>query len=132
MVIDFIGPFNKSAYGHIYIYNFVDYFSRHMYPYPTSNAGTNDGIILFDHYLWAHPKPYAVYIDTGSYFISQKLRTYFQKKDIAVIFAFSASYKLVGMIEKSNNILQQVFKKIRKPGEEWEDALFQAAPQVNF
>ena len=32
------------------------------------------------------------------------------------------------MIEKSNDILQQAFKKMREPGKEWEDALFQAAP----
>ena len=132
MGMDFIGLFKKFAYGHTYIYNLVDYFSRHMYPYSTSRAGTNNVIILFDHYLQANLKPYAVYMDASSHFTSQKLCTYFQKKDIAVIFTFSASHKSVGMIKKSNNILQQVFKKMRKLGEEWEDVLFQATSQVNF
>lgn len=44
-------------------------------------------------------------MDAGSHFTSQKLRTYFQKKDIAVVFAPYASHKSVGMIEKSNDIL---------------------------
>ena len=105
MRIDFIGRFKKFAYDNTYIYNLVDYFSRDMYFHPTFGAGINDIFILFDHYLWANPKPYAIYIDAGSHFTNQKLRTYFQKKDIAVIFAFFASHKLVGMIEKSNNIL---------------------------
>ncbi len=131
MGIDFIDPFEKSAYGNTYIYNLVDYFSRHMYPHLTSGTGTNDVIILFDYYLQANPKPYAVYMDVGSHFTSQKLQTYFQKKDITVVFVPSASHKSVGIIEKSNDILQQTFKKMYEPGEEWEDALFQAVLQVN-
>ncbi len=131
MGMDFIGPFEKSAYGNTYIYNLVDYFSRHMYPHSTSGTGTNDVIISFDHYLRANPKSYAVYMDAGSHFTSQKLRTYFQKKDIAIVFAPSTSHKSVDMIEKSNDILQQAFKKMREPGKDWEDALFRAASQVN-
>ena len=129
--MDFIGPFEKSAYGNTYICNLVDYFSRHMYPHPTPGADADDVILSFDHYLQFNPKPYAVYMDVDTHFTSQKLRTYFRKKDIAVVFALSASHKLVGLIEKSNDILQQAFKKMRKLEEEWEDALFRAAPQVN-
>ena len=77
MGIDFIDLFKKSAYGNTYIYNLEDYYSRHMYPYPSSKAGTNNIIILFDHYLQANSKPYAMYMDAGSYFTSQKLRIYF-------------------------------------------------------
>ena len=89
-----------------------------MYPHSTSGAGINDVIILFDHYLQINSKSYTVYMDIGSHFTSQKLRTYFQKKDIAVVFAPSASHKLVGIIQKSNDILQQAFKKMCKPEEE--------------
>lgn len=131
MEMDFIGPFEKSAYGNTHIYNLVDYFSKDIYPHPTSGAGGEDVISLFDHYLRFNPKPYAVYMNTGTHFTSQILRIYFQKKDIAVVFAPSASHKSVGLIEKSNNILQHAFKKMKKPREEWEDALFCAAPQVN-
>ena len=70
-------------------------------------------------------------MDTGSHFTSQKLCTYLQRKDIAVIFAISTSHKSVGMIENLNNILQQGFKKMGKLGEEWEDALFRDASQLN-
>ena len=76
-----------------------------MYLYLTSEAGTNDIIISFEYYLQANIKHYAVYMDVGSYFTSQKLRTYFQKNDIAAYFASSASHKSVGIIEKSNDIL---------------------------
>ncbi len=131
MKMDFIGPFERSAYGNTYIYNLVDYFSRHIYLHPTVGAGTNNVILSFDHYLRANPKPYAVYMDSGSHFTDLKLRTYFQKKDIAIVFASSASHKSVSLIEKSNNILQQAFKKMQKPGEELEDAWFCVAPQVN-
>ena len=124
--MDFIGPFERFAYGNTYIYNLVDYFLRHIYPHPTANTGTNNVILLFNHYLQVNPKPYAIHMDTGSHFTSQKLYSYFQKKDIAVIFASSASHKSVSLIEKSNDILQQAFKKMREPGEEWEDALFYA------
>lgn len=65
----------------------------------------NNVIILFNYYLQANPKLYAIYIDTDSSFTSQKLNTYFQKKDITVIFISSTSHKLVDMIEKSNDIL---------------------------
>lgn len=47
--MNFISPFKRFAYGNTYIYNLVDYFSRHMYQYPTSGVGTNDVIILFDY-----------------------------------------------------------------------------------
>ena len=104
--MDFISLFKKSAYDNTYIYNLVDYFSKQMYSHPTSGAGTNNVIISFNHYLRANPKPYSVYMDAGSYFTSQKLRTYFQKRDIAVVFAPSTSHKSVGIIEKSNDILQ--------------------------
>ena len=63
-------------------------------------------------------------MDASSHFISQKLCMYCQNKDIAVVFALSISHKLVDIIEKSNNILQQAFKKIHKLREKWEDALF--------
>ena len=105
MGIDIIHSFEKFAYSNTYIYNLVNYFSRHIYPHPTFGAGINDVIVLFNHYLQANPKPYAIYIDANLYFTSQKLRKYFQKKDIAVGFAFFASHKSIGMIEKSNNIL---------------------------
>ncbi len=116
--MDFIGPFERSAYGNTYIYNLVDYFSRNMYPHPTVGTGTNDITLPFDHYLRANPTPYVVYRGAGSHFIGQKLCTYFQKKNIAVVFAPSASHKSVGPIEKSNDILQPAFKRMQEPGEE--------------
>ena len=63
-------------------------------------------------------------MDASSHLTSQKLHTYFQKKDIVVVFATSAFYKSVNMIKKSNGILQQVFKKMQEPEEELENALF--------
>ncbi len=129
--INFIGLFERCAYGNTYIYNLVDYFSRCMYLHPTARAGTNDVILSFDHYLPAIPKPYEVYMEAGSYFTGQKSHTNFQMKNITVVFAPSASDKSVGLIEKSNDILQQALKKMQEPGEEWEDALFCAAPEVN-
>ncbi len=68
MGMDFIGLFKRSAYGNTYIYNLVDYFSRHRYPHPTVGAGTNDIILLFDHYFRANLKSYVMYMDVGSYF----------------------------------------------------------------
>ena len=68
--MNFIGPFEKSAYGNTHIYNLVDYFSRHMYPHPTPGAGGDDVISSFDHYLRFNPKPYAVYMDAGTHFTS--------------------------------------------------------------
>lgn len=58
---DFIGSFERSAYGNAYIYNLVDYFLSHIYPHSTFGAGTTDFILSFNHYLRANPKPYAVY-----------------------------------------------------------------------
>lgn len=131
MKIDFIGFFERSAYGNSYIYYLVDYFSKHIYSYSTAGASTNNVILLFDHYFWANPKLYTVYIDTGSHFPSQKLHTYSQKKDIAVVFAPSVFHKSVGLIKKSNNILQQAFKKIKEHKKDWEDTLFCVAAQLN-
>lgn len=70
MEMDFIGPFEKFAHGNTYIYNLVDYFSRHIYSHLTSGASINDIIISFDYYLQVNLKPYAVYMDAGSYFTS--------------------------------------------------------------
>lgn len=105
MAIDFISPFEKFAYNNSYICNLVDYFSKHMYFHSTFEADTNNVIILFDYYLQANSKSYMVYIDAGLCFTNQKLYTYFLKKDSAIVFVFSAFYKLVDIIEKSNNIL---------------------------
>lgn len=131
MGMDFIGPLERSVYGNTYIDNLVDYFSRYMYSHLTAGADTNIVIHLFDYYLRTNPKLYTLYMDVSSHFTSQKLRTYFQMKDIAVVFTSSISHKSIGLIEKSNNILQQVFKKMREPGEEWKDVLFCATSQVN-
>ena len=70
MKMNFIGLFRKSAYNNTYIYNLVDEFKKYIYCYLTSGVSINNVIILFDHYLQANPKPYMVYIDTNSYFIS--------------------------------------------------------------
>ena len=105
MEIDFIGPFKKLAYGNIYIYNLVDYFSRHIYPHFISGNGINKVIILFNYYLQANSKLYIIYMDANSHFISQKLHRYFQKKDIAIICTYSTSYKPTDIIEKSIYIL---------------------------
>ena len=102
-----------------------------MYPHPTFGVSANNVIISFDHYLRGNPKSYVVYMDVSSHVTSQKLRIYFQKKDIAVVFAPSTSHKSVGMIENLNNILQQAFKKMCELGKGQEDALFRALPQVN-
>ncbi len=103
--IDFIGRFEKSAYGNNYIYNLGDFFSKHMYLYPISDTCINDVIILFDYYLRANLKLYAVYMDAGLHFTSHKFRMYSQTKDIAVVFTPSASHKSIDMIKKSSNIL---------------------------
>lgn len=103
--IDFIGLFERFTYKNIYIYNLVDSFSKYIYLYSTFGVGTNNIISLFDYYVQANFKPYAVYINAGLYFTSQKLCTYFQEKDIAVVFALFTSYKSICIIEKSNNIL---------------------------
>ena len=42
MRINFIGLFENSTYKNTYIYNLVDYFFKHIYPYPTSSAGGED------------------------------------------------------------------------------------------
>lgn len=89
-----------------------------MYLHLTSNTNTNDIIFLFHYYLSAYLKFYAVYINAGLHFTSHNLHTYFQKKDIAVVFALSAFYKLVDLIEKTNNILQLAFKMMQEPGKE--------------
>lgn len=74
MGMDFIGLVKRSAYGNTYIYNLVDYFSRHIYPYLTVGASINNVILLFNQ---ANPKSYAMYIDANSHFTSQKLQIYF-------------------------------------------------------
>ena len=56
---------------------------------------------------------------------------FFQKKNIVIVFAPFTSHKSVSIIEKSNNILQQAFKKMKEFGEKWEDTLFRSALQVN-
>lgn len=66
---------------------------------------TKNIIILFDYYLQACLKLYAMYIDVDSYFTNQKFHIYFQKKDIPIIFTLSIFHKSISMIEKSNNIL---------------------------
>lgn len=48
-----------------------------------------------------------------------------------VVFALFVSYKLVDLIKKLNNILQQVFEKMKKPKKEWKYALFCEIFQVN-
>lgn len=59
--MDFIGSFDKSVFGNTYIYNLVDYFSKHIYPHPTPSAGKEIVIPLFDHYLQFSPKFNVVY-----------------------------------------------------------------------
>ena len=131
MAIDFIGPFKKFIYDNTYIYNLVNNFLRHIYPYPTFGTGTNNVIILFDYYLQANPKFYAIYINISSYFTSQKLCTYFQKKDIAFVFTPSASHKSVSIIEKEMIYYDKRLKKMQETREESEYALFWSVSQVN-
>lgn len=76
MGINFIGLFEKSAYGNIYIYNLVDYFSKHIYPHPTPGASGDNIILSFDYYLQFNFKPCAVYMNAGMHFTSQKLCIY--------------------------------------------------------
>lgn len=70
MKMEFIGFFEKSIYKNTYIYNLVDYFLRHIYPYSTLSKGGNDIILLFDHYLRFNPESYVIYINANMYFSS--------------------------------------------------------------
>lgn len=50
--MDFISLFKKCVYRNTYIYNLIDDFStKYIYYGPTFGVGTNNIIILFDHYL---------------------------------------------------------------------------------
>lgn len=88
MEMDFISFYKRSAYRNIYIYQLIDYFSRHMYPHRTAGAGTDNVIFLFDDYLRAKPKPYAIYMNASLHFTSQKLLTDFQKKILQLSLLF--------------------------------------------
>lgn len=86
MEIDFISFFEKFIYGNIYIYNLINYFSKHrlfnicdflinmvldklhIYLHPTLGVGTNNINILFHYYLRDNSKPYVVYMNAGSHF----------------------------------------------------------------
>ena len=76
-----------------------------------SRADANNVIISFNHYLQANPKLYAVYMDAGLHFTSQKLHMYFKKKDIAVVFTPSTSHKSVGMIESQTTYYNKHLRK---------------------
>lgn len=114
--IDFIDFFQRYRYRNTYSYNVVDNFTGHMYSYPITKVSINNVILLFNNYFKANLKPYTIYIDANSHFTSLKLYTYFQIKDIRIVFALSLSHKSVNIIETSNNILQQALKKMQELG----------------
>lgn len=77
MQIDFISLFKKFLHRNSYIYKLINFFSKHIYSYSSINISTNNVINLFNHYLQSNDKSYTMYINTSSYFISEKLYIYF-------------------------------------------------------
>jgi len=47
-----------------------------------------------------------VYIDLGLGFRNKRLYNYFVRKDVVYTYTPSVSYKLIGVVEKVNNIVE--------------------------
>ena len=129
--MDFVGPFNITKAGNQYVLNIVDYFSGFMIPTSLPSASGRETITSLRRTFSRFPRPAATYLDIGTHFNNKAMKDYCEEAGITMIFAPAAAHKSVGMIERSNEILQQAFKRTMSPTLEWDEALSRCLPGIN-
>lgn len=62
---------------------------------------------------------------------NQKLWDFLSLRNVVVVYTPSSLHKSVRQIKKANNILQNAFKRMHLPNEEWDDAVTRPISSVN-
>ncbi|XDG01516.1 hypothetical protein ABKA04_001131 [Annulohypoxylon sp. FPYF3050] len=113
VVMDFIGPFEKTKRGNMYILCMVDTFGRYAWAYPTKDQQAPTAVECVSKWVdEVGTIPLAVYADPGSAFISKDFVESLRKKGIFVHNSPSTSHKSIGLVEVFNKIVQIILSKL--------------------
>ncbi len=109
--MDFMGPFARSERGNQYIFHVVDYFSRYSWTYPLPTNTKEDTLSALSELFDRFTTPITIYADKGTHFDNHLLKAALRERGMELIFSAPGASHSAGMIERSNQIVQQVFKK---------------------
>lgn len=127
--MDFIGPLNTTAAGHVYIFNVVCYFTRFVVPFATKTANVEDVIWCLKLLFAMYRTPHAIYCDRGQHFLNEELQEFLRQQGVSISYSPSGASKSTGMVEMSNHLVEQVLRK--DPDPNWDVCLPKAAKAVN-
>lgn len=109
--MDFIGPLPTSRAGHKFILHIIDYFSRYSFATATKDSSKEVTFQILEKLFDEFSTPIAIYSDIGTHFNNSLIHNFLDSRGVVWIHSPSASHKSTGMVEKGNDILQQVIKK---------------------
>ena len=122
-----MGPFSKTSRDNIYILVLIDYFSRFVISFAVPDTLTTTTIRClmeaFDRFF----RPIAFWVDLGSSFWNQEVHDFLTQLGISITHAASGSHKSVGMVERTNLILQRCLLRsgpvaLTEVGDEFDEA----------
>lgn len=129
--VDFVGPFPKlGGTGKFWILVVVDYFTRFVWAKATVTDDSETVIAFLDEIFHSFGVPVGAYVDPGSHF-GEKVGIWAQSRGVVWCHSPVAAKKAVGMIEKVNDILQRVLKKITPDPSHWPEYVPRAVFEVN-
>ena len=105
--MDHMGPFSETFKGNIYILVLIDYFSRFVITFavPDTLATTTTQCLQEVFNKFFHP--IALWADLGSSFWNQEVHDFLTQLGISITHVASGSHKSVGIMERTNLILQR-------------------------
>ncbi|SLM38554.1 Ribonuclease H-like domain [Lasallia pustulata] len=132
LAMDFIGPLGKTEpAGLQYILHIMDYFSRYSFTYPSTSANAPDVIRALDDLFHRFTKPDAFFLDRGQHFENQLVERYMEEHGVKLMFGPSGSSKSFGLVERGNQILEDVIRKTATSASTWDLVLSKATLEVN-
>ncbi|KAI1004034.1 hypothetical protein K3495_g4176 [Podosphaera aphanis] len=120
--------FAGSQFTHIFLV--IDYFSRFVWAFPVSAANQTEAIrcLIWLFQIWGPPR--AIYSDIGTHFSGATMQKFLSSQGTLWIPAPSGSKRSTGMVEKANDLLERILKKISQR-EDWPFRVQRSAYELN-
>lgn len=127
--MNYIELLNRISNNNVYILHIIDYLIRFFFIYVCLSATTENIQRNFRILFTLYDQSKIFYIDRGTHFDVEKIRTFLKFHEININYSSFFSFKNTEMMKISNKFLEQV---LRKQNIEWNLILISFIFQFNF
>lgn len=103
--IDWISLFPETARGNRYVLYLIDYFDRMSFTSIVLGCSARDTVDRLAVYIAYYPTLAAIFYDPGKHYVAKETRQFCKLNSIYLAYVLSGASRLVGIVEKANNIL---------------------------